>query len=294
MKGDKTSYGKNISTVNSDKAKQQNTSGINVIYQNSVTSAELNNFPDHSFTIIIIDECENGECITELNNYALKSKQLFIHLPGKVYNWKLSPNTMGRRLIVSDIILETFSPTLKHTFSPLNRYEMIHPDDEIYQKLSAEFSAIHKEIDSEPAFPELIDARVRLLTLMINLWMEHIYGDAALVNTNNLAFRFHMLVDKYYKSQKNVSFYADELCITSNYLGVLCRKQYKKSPSAFIKERILLEAKQLLHSSDKSIKEIAFELGFRNFSHFSYFFRTEIGTTPKNYRQTMSKINIIL
>ena len=169
---------------------------------------------------------------------------------------------------------------------------MILPDDEIYQKLSAEFSAIHKEIDSEPAFPELIDARVRLLTLMINLWMEHIYGDAALVNTNNLAFRFHMLVDKYYKSQKNVAFYADELCITSNYLGVLCRKQYKKSPSAFIKERVLLEAKQLLHSSDKSIKEIAFELGFRNFSHFSYFFRTETGTTPKSYRQTMNKVNV--
>ena len=190
---------------------------------------------------------------------------------GKVYNWKLSPNTLGRRLIVSDIILETFSPTLKHTYSPLNRHEMISPDDEIYQKLSAEFSAIRKEINSEPVFSELIDARVRLLTLMINLWMEHIYGNSALVNTNNLAFRFHMLVDKYYKSQKNVAFYANELCITSNYLGVLCRKQYKKSPSAFIKERVLLEAKQMLHSSDKSIKEIAFELGFRNFSHFSYF-----------------------
>ena len=126
--------------------------------------------------------------------------------------------------------------------------------------------------------------------LMINLWMEHIYGNSALVNTNNLAFRFHMLVDKYYKSQKNVAFYADELCITSNYLGVLCRKQYKKSPSAFIKERVLLEAKQMLHSSDKSIKEIAFELGFRNFSHFSYFFRTEAGTTPKNYRLEMNKM----
>ena len=292
MKGDKVSYENNTATNSSKFADLHNPGNVNVVYQDSITSSGLNNFPDHSFTIIIIDECEDGECITELNNYALKSKQLFIHLPGKVYNWKLSPNTLGRRLIVSDIILETFSPTLKHTFSPLNRYEMIHPDDEIYQKLSAEFGAIRKEIDSEPAFPELIDARVRLLTLMVNLWMEHIYGDAALVNTNNLAFRFHMLVDKYYKSQKNVFFYADELCITSNYLGVLCRKQYKKSPSAFIKERILLEAKQLLHSSDKSIKEIAFELGFRNFSHFSYFFRTETGTTPKSYRQTMNKVNV--
>ncbi|MDX8573530.1 helix-turn-helix domain-containing protein [Elizabethkingia sp. HX QKY] len=292
MKGDKASYENNTAKNSSKFADLYNPGNVNVVYQDSITSSELNNFPDHSFTIIIIDECEDGECITDINSYALKSKQLFIHLPGKVYNWKLSPNTLGRRLIVSDIILETFSPTLKHTYSPLNRHEMISPDNEIYQKLSAEFSAIRKEINSEPVFPELIDARVRLLTLMINLWMEHIYGTSALVNTNNLAFRFHMLVDKYYKSQKNVAFYADELCITSNYLGVLCRKQYKKSPSAFIKERVLLEAKQMLHSSDKSIKEIAFELGFRNFSHFSYFFRTETGTTPKSYKQTMSKANV--
>ncbi|MDC8107001.1 helix-turn-helix domain-containing protein [Chryseobacterium sp. B21-037] len=77
--------------------------------------------------------------------------------------------------------------------------------------------------------------------------------------------------------------------MTPNYLGVLCRKQYKISPLEFIKQRIVLEAKKLLHSSNKSIKEIAFELGFNNFSHFSYFFRTQTGWTPKNYRITMDK-----
>ena len=79
---------------------------------------------------------------------------------------------------------------------------------------------------------------------MINLWMEHIYGDAALVNTNNLAFRFHMLVDKYYKSQKNVLFMQTNYALRPIILGYCAGKQYKKSPSAFIKERVLLEAKQ--------------------------------------------------
>lgn len=280
MKGDKISYEKNTATNNSKFADLHNPGSLNVIYQDSVTSSELNNFPDHSFTIIIIDECEDGECITEINNYVLKSKQLFIHLPGKVYNWKLSPNTLGR-LIVSDIILETFSPTLKHTYSPLNRHEMISPDDEIYQKLSAEFSAIRKEINSEPVFSELIDARVRLLTLMINLWMEHIYGNSALVNTNNLAFRFHMLVDKYYKSQKNVAFYANELCITSNYLGVLCRKQYKNLLLHLLRKEFCWKQSKCYTVQTSQLKKLLSELGFRNFSHFSYFFRTEAGTTPK-------------
>ncbi|WP_309882612.1 helix-turn-helix domain-containing protein [Chryseobacterium rhizosphaerae] len=44
-----------------------------------------------------------------------------------------------------------------------------------------------------------------------------------------------------------------------------------------------------MHSSGKSIKEIAYELGFRNLSHFSYFFRSQTGMTPKNYRTAMSR-----
>jgi AraC-like DNA-binding protein len=260
---------------------------IDVIYQDEISSSELNRFPDNSFTIIILDECSEGECTTDINKYPLNSKQLFIHLPKREFIWKVSPHASGRRLIIDDSILETFSPTLKHTFSLYSKHEMLQPNDETYYKFSAEFDAIKKELHSETIFPELINARVRLLALIINLWVEQVHGKASLNHYNNLAFQFHSLVQNHYKTQKSVSFYAKELCITPNYLGVICRKQYKISPLDFIKERILLETKKLLHSSDKSIKEIAFELGFQNFSHFSYFFRVQTGMTPKNYRIIM-------
>ncbi|MBM7420257.1 MULTISPECIES: helix-turn-helix domain-containing protein [Chryseobacterium] len=272
-----------------EKAQNEDKKKIDAIYQDKISSSELNHFPDNAFTIIILDDCNDGECITDINQYTLNSKQLFIHLPKREYLWKLPSGASGRRLIINDSILETFSPTLKHTFSSQSTYEMIQTNDETYDKFSAEFNAIRKEIHSEMIFPELINARVRLLALMINLWVEEIYGKSVLVHHNNLAFRFHSLLQNYYKTEKSVSFYAKELCITPNYLGVICRKQYKISPLEFIKERIILEAKKLLHSSDKSIKEIAFELGFQNFSHFSYFFRTQTGMTPKNYRSVMDK-----
>ncbi|WBV56204.1 helix-turn-helix domain-containing protein [Chryseobacterium sp. PTM-20240506] len=262
---------------------------VYVVYQDTISSSELNRFPDHSFTIILLDDCEKGNCVTDIDTYILNSRQLFVHLPNRKYIWDLPSNASGRRLIINDSILETFSPTLKHTFSPHSTYEMIQSNEEAYEKFSMEFDAIRKEIHSEMVFPELINARVRLLALMINLWIEQMYGKSALSDHNNPAFRFHELVETYYKTQKSVAFYAEKLCITPNYLGVLCRKQYKISPLEFIKQRIVLEAKKLLHSSNKSIKEIAFELGFNNFSHFSYFFRTQTGWTPKNYRITMDK-----
>ncbi|MGN7757920.1 helix-turn-helix domain-containing protein [Chryseobacterium sp. 22532] len=274
---------------NSAILKKEDKKDIDVIYQGEISSSELNRFPDNSFTIIILDECIEGNCITDIDTYILNSRQLFVHLPKRKYIWNLPLHASGRRLIINDSILETFSPTLKHTFSPHSTYEMIQSNEEAYEKFSMEFDAIRKEIHSEVVFPELINARVRLLALMINLWIEQMHGKSALSDYNNPAFRFHELVETYYKTQKGVAFYAEELCITPNYLGVLCRKQYKISPLEFIRQRILLEAKKLLHSSNKSIKEIAFELGFNNFSHFSYFFRKQTGWTPKSYRMAMGK-----
>lgn len=259
-----------------------------VVYQDIVSSSELNYFPDNSFTLILIDE-GGGHCLTDTNKYNLEPKQLFIHLPRRKFVWSLSPNSKGRRLIVKDSIIETFSEPLKQTFSPFNQCEMIHPNDETYEKFSAEFNTIKKEILSEVVFPELLNARLRLIALMVNLWIQHAYGDSALADPGSLAFKFHSLVDGHFKTEKSVSFYAKNLCITPNYLGVVCRKNYKMSPLEFIKERTLLEAKRLLYSSDKSIKEIAFELGFQNFSYFSYFFRSRTKFTPKEYRQMLEK-----
>lgn len=262
---------------------------LDVVYQDKVDSAELNRFPANAFTIIILDKCEVGECITDVKNYSLNSRQLFVHLPKREYIWKLAPDSLGRRLIVNDSILETFSPTLRHTFSPSANYQMIQLDDEAYRRFSSEFSSVRNEIHSDTVFPELINARVRVLALMINLWMEHTYGVSALADPNNLAFRFQTLVEKNYKNHKKVSFYADELCITANYLGVICRKQYKMSALGFIRQRVVLEAKKLLHSSVKSIKEIAFELGFKDISYFTYFFRSLTTYTPKEYRSIMER-----
>ncbi|PWN71134.1 AraC family transcriptional regulator [Chryseobacterium phosphatilyticum] len=275
--------------INKNSVEEVYNQGIDVVFQDEINAESLNFFPDNSFTIILIDQCDHGKCITDLGKYDLRDQQLFIHLPKRDYKWDLPLHTVGRRLIIKDSVLKTFSPTLKFTFSSYSKFEMIQPDEETYHRFSIEFNAIRKEILADNVFPELINARVRLLALIINLWVEHAYGNKALNTPDNLAFRFHMLVDKNFKNQKNVAFYAQELCITPNYLGVICRKQYVVSPLEFIKERIILEAKNLLHSSDKSIKEIAFELGFRNFSHFSYLFRMKTGSTPKAYREKLAE-----
>ena len=63
------------------------------------------------------------------------------------------------------------------------------------------------------------------------------------------------------------------------------KKQYGKTPSKLIRERLTLEAKRLLHLTYKSIKEIAHELGFNDEFYFSRYFKKEVGVSPKVFRE---------
>jgi len=55
---------------------------------------------------------------------------------------------------------------------------------------------------------------------------------------------------------------------------------------AFIQNRLLLEARNLLQNSGMSVKEIAFELGFNELSYFSAFFKSKTGQSPRQYKST--------
>ncbi|MCD2422085.1 AraC family transcriptional regulator [Niabella pedocola] len=258
-----------------------------VVYQDFTSSEELNYFPEQSFTIILLDHC-SGACTTDIDMYDLSSKQLFIHLPDKTFKWNISPESYGRRLLIKRTLMDTFTVPIRHTFSAANKHIALKLDEEGYRKFSDEFAAIKKEIGSNLVFHELINARARLIALIVHLWKEYVHGRTEVSQGADISNRFHALIDQHYKSEKKVAFYADQLCITANYLGVLSRKAFSMSPLDLIRERVILEAKKLLHSSKKSVKEISFELGYDNLSYFSYLFKMKTGMTPKEYRQKLS------
>lgn len=237
---------------------------------------------DTSGTILI----EKGSGIHSIGDrdFQIKPRQIHIQLSGTKEKWEITSDTIAQKLILRNVLIETFSTSLKFLFNKRNQHPVADLDVTTYKKIKTELLAIRKELTSNTIFIELVNARARLIALMISIWLKHEYTEAEYHIPDSTTDKFHILVDKHYKTQKAVSFYAKHLNITPNYLGIICRKQYKMSPSAFIQERVLLEAKRLLHSSDKSVKEIAFELGFQTLSYFSYFFKSKTKLTPKEYR----------
>ena len=93
------------------------------------------------------------------------------------------------------------------------------------------------------------------------------------------------MLDEHYIREKNASFYASEMAMTTKHLHRICLSCTGKSTTQLIAERLILEAKRKLVSDSKSIQEIADELGFENYPYFHLFFKKHAGETPKQFRE---------
>lgn len=97
---------------------------------------------------------------------------------------------------------------------------------------------------------------------------------------------FNMLVESHFKTEHSVGFYAEALFKSPKTLSNTFAK-LNTSPLLIIHERIVLEAKRLLTYSDKSAKEIAYELGFDDASHLSRLFKKHTQLSPSEFKKRL-------
>jgi AraC-like DNA-binding protein len=100
-----------------------------------------------------------------------------------------------------------------------------------------------------------------------------------------IAQRFKDLIAKHYLQKQTVKAYAQMLCITPDHLNKIVKATAGKTALELIKDRILADAKALLHYSTMNISEIAYSLGFESNSYFARLFRKKIGVAPGQYRR---------
>lgn len=87
------------------------------------------------------------------------------------------------------------------------------------------------------------------------------------------------------KVNHSVVWYAEQLHISSKYLVLVCQQVMGESPSALIQKEISQRAVRLLRETSLSIKQIAFQLGFSNQSHFGTYMRRVTGKGPQKWRE---------
>ena len=97
--------------------------------------------------------------------------------------------------------------------------------------------------------------------------------------------KYNLLVDRNFKTHHQVQFYANELRRSPKTLSNLFAQYHHKLPLQIIHDRIIDEAKKIFFYTDKSAKEIAWELGFEDAAHFSRFFKNITGQNISAYKK---------
>lgn len=94
-------------------------------------------------------------------------------------------------------------------------------------------------------------------------------------------------IEQHFRTKHSASNYADLLNITPKALAKITKTHFNKTLTDLISERIVIEAKRELYLTNKTVKEIAGELGYEDEHYFSRFFKTNADVSPQLYRETV-------
>ena len=155
-------------------------------------------------------------------------------------------------------------------------------------KISGIFETILRESEEDHADKTVLIA-LKIIELLIE--SDRLF-DAQFQFENNVPVtdiikNFTNLVEANFIQERTVTFYAEKLNVHPNYLNALIKKHTGKTAKESIQNRLLLEIKYLLHSTNLSIKAISNELGFNDPNYFSSFFKRFEKLSPKEYRSTI-------
>jgi len=132
--------------------------------------------------------------------------------------------------------------------------------------------------------PFLKDSCNALVALVTSQYLEQSNPADKLSRFEVVTKTFRELLDRNYTTAKRPVEYANQLNISAHYLNECVKDTTGHPVSYHIQQRIILEAKRLLHYSDKSVKEIAAELGYDDYPYFSRLFTKATGMTALTFR----------
>lgn len=103
--------------------------------------------------------------------------------------------------------------------------------------------------------------------------------------------KFEGLLNSYFASDKphiiglpSVAYFADELHLSANYFGDLIKKETGQTAKEYIQNKTIEVAKNKVFEGDKTVNEIAYELGFKYPQHFTRLFKEKVGYTPSEFK----------
>lgn len=247
----------------------------------------------HNFYSVIWSFTATGKHIIDFHEYAIEPRSIFFVSPWQVHQVITDPGSKGMVILFTpeflqkNSIREDFISNLR-LFRDCDETPPLPIDEPVFLRLMTFADAMNKAFESSDELKfETIGAYLKLFLIDCN-GLCTLYPDS---NTQNievgraLVQRFKELVEQHFSEWHQVQDYAKQLNVSPGYLNEVISAVIHKPAKEYILNRLILETKRLSVFTTKSIKEIGYELGFGDPSHFSKFFKTLTGNSILGFRE---------
>ncbi len=229
-----------------------------------------------------------------LHDIEVHAGEMLVMTPGCIFcNSELSEDSLFYGLAIEDEFLNSIRKSLgfrgKLT-QRYNSYEIKKLSQETIENNLSMYNLLCNELQpSDYPFKKEVIQRYCEIWALKNLAFDEQTEDKAELSKpfNRKEQIFHdflTLLEQYYTRERSISFYADQLCLTSKYLSTTIKEVSGKHGMQWIDDYVALEAKALLKNCDLSVKQVSKQLNFPSQSMFGRFFKKMTGYSPKQYK----------
>lgn len=206
---------------------------------------------------------------------------------------QVTDDFLGFRLVIDERMLMENLPLhnlIRAVFFPLATFgkPLMPLTPPQARKLECLMQMLHEQLaEPSPYQQEAVLALCRIIGIMLLQIQDVMTTGRGTVNsrTEELFVSFMRLVPKHFIQHHDLAFYADRLCITTAHLSRIVRQMSGQTVLSFIEQALVDEAAHRLRTTDLSVTQLAYDLGFSDQSTFTKFFRRKKGLSPREYRQ---------
>lgn len=245
----------------------------------------------HDFYAAVLFTRGKGTHEIDFQKYEVSEGSLFFLSPGQIHSWELSEDIDGYIFFCSQEFYEMHYVNQKLRsfpfFGSVTFPRKLQLNNEELQKNIILFEELGNENQTKSIMKEGL-----ILSLMSQVFINATRSfsrDIEILesSTGPSYFKhyqdFETLIEEHFTKQKSIAYYASLLGISSKHLNRIVQTVVRKTATDVLTERVVLEAKRMLMYLDEGLVEIAFRLGYEEYSYFVRVFRKSSGMTPTQF-----------
>ena len=263
----------------------------------TIISAVITDF----FVVALKKDCAGGKCRYGQQYYDFDEGLMYFIAPHQVMQFEdvLLNGVKGFVLVIHPDFLQGFSLAKQikdYGYFSYATNEALHLSEKEEKSVMDIIDNVSREIGANmDAFTQdLLVSNIDLLLKYCDRFYNRQFLTRKKIN-NDLLTKLETLLDDYFKHEgllekgvPTVQFIASELNLSPNYLSDMLRVQTGQTTQQHIQNRVIEKAKELLSTTQLSVSEIAYQLGFEHPQSFHRLFKSRASVSPLDFRASFN------